>query len=323
MATKKKPQRKKQNSAYEFARVATGNKTYGKRQFKRDVKKLVKAGLYKPTVSIDDIVPTKYIASVFKKYGSVLRGTVASMEVNPGEIKKYQKAGYKTKGNRVLVPVQKGETVKRTKNENGVPTYERKPAKGTRGQKKKEKIIPYNDLPSYIENVIFSAPDLGRGEYYGFRYFGNNSLVFFSGDDWGKRRMLERVLHYSSMEDAIANGNAEVEDEIYQNFALVKIVGPKDMVAWEKGVQAQRFRAKQAYREANRERYAEKRRQYLENLTEEQKLERAITRAENRKEDAARKRAARALIARNEPEKLLENRQRDKIRKQKARAKKK
>lgn len=318
MASKSKNQ-----GIYEFTRIALGQKTYGKRQFKRDLRKLQRSGLLNPKIDINLQAPTKYMLSRLRKFAAVVKGEAKTIEINPGERKYYKSSGYKTKNGRAVIPTPNGESVKRIRAKNGIPQFQTTPKRGTSGMRRTETLIPHSDLESYVVNVISSAPDLPRGQYYGFRYFGNNSIVFYSGDDYGKRAMMERILNYSSMEDAVANGNAEVEDEIYQNFALIKIINQSGKDAWEAGVQAQRQRAREAYREANRDRRIESRRRYHASLSEEQILNRKIYRLENAPENAVREKARRARIARSNPEKYLANKEAARKRAAKSRANKK
>lgn len=320
MAKKRKSQKKK-SGVFEFTRIAFGVESYGKRQFKRDLKKLKKAGLLSAKIDIDLQAPTKYMLSQIRKFSAVLQGTAKTIEIPRAEKEFYKNAGYPVKATRAIIEAPKGSRVKRLPSENGVPRVQ-VTQRGQGGTKRSVRVLlPYTELERYITDKVMKEPPLKRGEYYGFRFYGNNSLRYFAnsgdGGDDAKQRLLAYFLKYNTVEEAERSEDPEQAGEIYRNFEVVKFENKGE---WNEGVKRQRESASSQRREANREKYNEWRRRKYAAMDALEKREYNERRRENATVHAERERNRRARIAASNPDLLLKQREAGKIRAAKSRA---
>lgn len=320
MAKKKKTQ----GGIFEFTKIALGQKTYGKRQFKRDLRKLQKSGILSSRVDINLQAPTKYMLSQIRRFSAVLQGTAKTVPITRAEKEFYKKAGYPVKNKAAIIDVPKGARVKKLPTKNGIPEF-RVTQKGQGGTRRStRKLIPFEQMEQYITHDVLNAPPLGKGEYYGFRFYGNNSIRYFgnSGDRGAdaKQRLLAYFLAYQSVGEAEQSDDPEIAGEIYRNFEVVKFDNIKE---WDMGVNEQRARAKSARSAANRERYNAWRRHRYAQLDELEKREYNERRRESKDVAAARERDRRATIRRSEPEKYLAEKAASIVRARKSRARRK
>jgi hypothetical protein len=288
---KKKP---KSSNPFNSLRNISGNPKYGRRQFKRDVNKLIKQGLYTPSVSLEDLQPGKYVNSLLRKFQDVLSGTAQAIKVNPGEVKKYKEQGIRTRNGRAIVEVPKGATAERIRAENGTPRYKvtQRTKQGTRTTVRE--IVPEQDLEARIRRLVESEGPITRNEFYGFRFFGNNSARYFKE----KEMLLNYFLSYPTFQEAARSDSAEMQQDVYQNFEITRF---SDVRAWGAEYNARRNerasqRSKEAsrrYRERLKERYAQ-----MDELEKREFRERRVTDRENR---ASRERARRAQLKHDDP----------------------
>lgn len=78
------------------------------KKFRSDVSKLRGVGLVSKRVDARSQTPTRYMKGIVKKFNDVLEGRAQAVKV-PRAVAKDYSAAYKTKGSRVVVPVEKGE----------------------------------------------------------------------------------------------------------------------------------------------------------------------------------------------------------------------
>jgi hypothetical protein len=329
MATRRKSQKKKSGGIFEFTRIAFGVESYGKRQFKRDLKKLKKAGLLSSKVDINLQDPTKYMLSQIRKFKAVLQGTAKTIEIPRAEKEYYKNAGYPVKSHAAIVEAPKGARVKRLPSENGIPRVQ-VTQRGQGGTKTSVRtMVPYTDLESYIINKVMHQAPLKKGQSYAFRFYGNNSTQHFYDDDpsmrnarTAKEKLIENVLKYDAVKYDEKHGTRpDNPDSVYRNFETVTIRNRKDLDAWDAERKETRAKNRSERSKANNEKYNRWRRERYAKMDELEKREYNERRRESKESHAARERVRRAAIARSEPEKYLAEKAAAKARKQKSRAK--
>jgi len=133
--------------------------------------------------------------------------------------------------------------------------------------------------------------------------------------------LVEYFLKYNSV-DSVLSGkdNQEVEDEIYRNFEAIKIT---NRIEWNSEIQEQRQRARSERQAANYERHKKWLRERYARMDELERRELKEKRKRYQEADTIRQQERRARIAREEPEKILEEREKQRKRMQKLRAKRK
>lgn len=315
--------KKKSSGIFDSIRKASGNPKYGRKEFRRDLKKLQRSGLISKKVDVASQAVTKHMLGTIRKFGDVLSGKAQVLTINnPGERKQYKSSGYRTKGTSVVIETPRGEKVRRV-----APTSEGTArfefiTKGPQGTRTATRLlIPETDLERYITYLVQDAPDLKRNQFYGIRFYGNNVARYFGGDE-AKQRLMAYLLAYA---DTKHNANLQYDtdndgDETYRNFEIVEFESKNE---WEQGIIEQRKRSRESSRERNRQRYNEWIKKRRMEMTEAERWYENQRRHVSRETDTQRKRIERARIAREEPEKLLEIREKDRLRKQAARRKKK
>jgi hypothetical protein len=289
--------KKKSSGIYDSLRKSLGNPTYGRRQFKRDVNKLVKAGLYNPKSGIENLAPGKYVNSLLRKFSNVLEGRAQALKVNPGEVKKYREQGLPTRNGRVIVEAPKGSKVERLRPENGVPRY-RVTQNGKNGTRVTvREIVPYSDLEARIRRIVYNKPEPKSNEAIGFRFFGNNSARYFAHRDM----LLDFFLAYQSVEEAVRSGDTEAEQEIYQNFEVTIIKGRKGEQAWGKEYHDRQIRQQSERARAARARFRAREQERYRNMDELDKRIFRDQKYKDRAERAERERNRRAQLKHDDP----------------------
>jgi hypothetical protein len=315
-------QKKKKAGIYEFTRIALGQQTYGKRQFKRDLRKLQKSGILSAKIDINIQEPTRYMLSQIRKWKSVLQGEAKTIPVSRAEKDFYKNAGYPVKSGHAVIQVSKGERVRKGKTKNGIPSHI-VTSKGVNGRMVSQNIlVPYPDLERYITTTVEAMPPLKKGEYYAFKFYGYNSHQYFRDDDpdsynprTAKEKLILNVLKYDAVKyDDEHQVRQDDPDSVYQNFEVVKITRPQ---VWnDEGVAIRKARRSE-YRKANRARRNE---WYEKRLTEMTPAEREYTLKTERRDDAARKREARAKMRQTDGDATMAYREAAKARAAKSRA---
>lgn len=294
MAQGKKKSSKKSQNPFSSLRNTFAEPKYGQRQFKRDVKKLVKAGLYTPKVNLPDIEPGRYINSLLKKFRGVLEGTQTTYAINPGERKKLQEAHIPVRNGHAIINVPKGAKAKRLPARNGIPRFEvTERHKNGNVRRFQREVVIGGDVIAQIQWHIDEAPELRKGEYYGLRFNGGLSAALHSS----KRSLAEYVMKYDAVQWAEQDGSPEAAAEVVQ-FIEVQIWKPgphnkeynreRDMKALERRREARarkveefmsefRLTRQEANAYLNRRKDQTKRAEYdrqrRANMTDEQKAE--------------------------------------------------
>lgn len=299
---------KKSTNIFEGISRTLGDPKYGRRQFKRDLKKLQKRGLISKKVDVATQETTRYMLSTIRKFSDVLTGKAQVLSVPKAEKNQYKESGHRTKGNRVVIETPRGEKVKRLPpTKEGVAQYEVSQKTPTGIRKSRRILVPETDLERYITFLVEDAPELEPGEYYGIRFYGNNVARFFGGES-AKQKLMEYMLAYA---DTKHNTNINYDlnnegDETYKNFEVVTFESKQE---WEQGIIEQRKTAREANRERNRQRYNEWQQRRLAAMNE---IEREYYKRKKRgslEDQRERQRKHRAKVASENPEKILSDRE--------------
>lgn len=84
--------------------------------------------------------------------------------------------------------------------------------------------VEYHDLEQYLSDAMGKPYAMGRdAQYFAFRFYGGSSNVFRSMDD-----LLEMLLHYSSIEQAIEDGDRKMQRDIYRNLEIVRVSSSRE-----------------------------------------------------------------------------------------------
>lgn len=321
MARTKKKSTKKNPSIFSSVRKQFGNENYGTREFRRDFSKLVKAGLSKPQTSKLP-TPTEYALRQIRKFADVLSGEAQTFKIGTREAKAYREAGYIVKNGTAVVHAEKGSKIKRlAPTEQGIPQFEiRTPGQNGKVKVARRILLPYGDMESYIHWVVYESPPLKKGEFIGFRFFGNNSIRYWFEPD-AKQKLLEYFLRYQSVVQASEEGDLNEQEEIYANFEVVIFESPKQ---WNEEVRAQRSRPpSEEAKERNRERKRQWLKQYLERMNEEERAYYNLRTRDQKDAHAKVEAARRAKIMATDPDRIIAMREAQRVRSAANRAAKK
>lgn len=163
--------------------------------------------------------PTHYGKSLVAKLSDVLKGKAAVITTTRTTARKYREAGFKVRGNKIIVPKEKGERYKISKS--GEITSTRRTLTG---QKVKKHVEPskretVRDLPTHAPNgnrYQYAVPfKRGRDAFERFRFPDKESLQHFMQPGYDKR--YPDWLQYVELEEILPNGELtddETEDEI-------------------------------------------------------------------------------------------------------------
>jgi hypothetical protein len=318
MATRKK----KSTSIFSAVRKQFGNENYGTRQFRRDFNKLVKSGLLKPQKNQKPSgpTPTEYALRQIRKFADVLSGEAQTFKIGTREGKAYREAGYIVKNNTAIVHAGKGAKARRVApTDKGIPQFEViTPGKNGKEKVARRVLLPYGDLESYVNYIVYESPPLKKGEFIGFRFFGNNSIRYWFEPD-AKQKLLEYFLRYQSVSQAAESGDPEEQEEIYANFEVVIF---RDQKEWSQHVKEQRGRPSEERNARNRERKREWLRNYLGRMNEEERAYYNLKTREQKKSHAEAQQRYRQKIRSTDPDKILQDKEAARLRAAAYRAKK-
>jgi hypothetical protein len=282
------------------------------KQFRHDVALLKRKGLLNKKYDARSVNPTKYLKGVIKEFGNVLRGEAQPVKVNKQNKKYYSDNGYKTKGNRVIVPVQKNEKAYATK------TGIRIKATGQGGSITKIDVKldrkNINEWATQLKNVGIKLKD---DEVLTFQFFGNNSHAAFENlhrkTAW--EAMAEYIQNYPAFEQT-EDKDPDKQQEFIDNVTIFKIRRNND----GKIIRPQtNYLAKERTEEMRRRdsiRNQERRNRFLNNMSPEQE-------ARYHAERAKLERERRALMKTRNPDEITRYREQAKIRAEKSRQNKK
>jgi hypothetical protein len=315
MATKKK----KSTSIFSAVRKQFGDENYGTKQFRRDFNKLVKSGLMKPQKSKQPTA-TEYALRQIRKFADVLSGEAQTFRIGTREGKAYREAGYIVKNNTAVVHAGKGARARRVApTEKGIPQFEVvTPGKNGKEKVARRVLLPYGDLESYVNYIVYDTPPLKKGEFIGFRFFGNNSIRYWFEPD-AKQKLLEYFLRYQSVAQAADSGDADEQEEIYANFEVVIF---RDQKEWSKQVREQRGRPSVERNERNRERKRLWLKNYLDKMNEEERAYYNLKTRAQKKNHAEAQERYRNKIKSTDPDRIIKDREDARLRSAASRAKK-
>lgn len=299
--------RKKKSSIYSSVRKQFGDENYDIKKFRRDFKTLVKSGLLKPQQSKLP-TPTEYALRQIRKFADVLSGEAQTFKIGTREGKAYRDAGYIVKNNTAVVHAGKGARVRRVApTEKGIPQFEViTPGKNGKEKVARRVLLPYGDLESYVNYIVYDTPPLKKGEFIGFRFFGNNSIRYWFEPD-AKKKLLEYFMRYQSVQQASESGDADDQEEIYANFEVVIF---RDQKEWSQHVKEQRGRPSAERDQRNREKKREWLKGYLGRMNEEERAFYNLRSRDEKNKRAARQREYQAKINATNPDRVLADRER-------------
>src|ERR1700722_2949999 len=258
--------KKKSSGIFDLLSSEFGTPNYGQNEFKRALKKLKKLGLVSNKVDPVTQEATRYMRRLVRNFADVIKGEAKVLTVPTKEAKVYKASGHRAKGKRVVVPVEKGESVRRSAPVNGVPTYTkiRKDEQGRKRVTNKVVLFPEEQLHGRFASYVQSLSPLKKGQYYVIRFKGYRSGRFFTGPN-AKAELLHWIMLY------VTDYNDDDTEELFSFFEVVTIHNVGEMQAWTEAYREQREQTVYDRRSAGRERYrAYQARKYAQ-LTDYQK----------------------------------------------------
>jgi hypothetical protein len=243
------------------------------RDFRHRVAVLKRAGLITGktrrgnTVDARSAYPTwtvngKSLQSIVNKYDDVASGKATAVKVPRKQLSQFKKAGFETKSGKIIIPHSATEKVVREKGEVVI--------KSKSGLERVQIPVPFANLNQYLEDIRKDAKRINamkrRNEYFGFKFFGNNSSALYSDI----AHAIEDLQRYS----AIAAANTRIkQQEIYRNLEIVRVnraanwvfpserrrimskaYNKKRMRAFRKNLKRKPAAVQDAYKEASRQR---------------------------------------------------------------------
>lgn len=295
--------KKSSKSPNPFSRIRKefGNENYGAKQFRRDIGKLVRKGILGPKTNAKTQPVTRYMLDQIRKFRDVLSGESQTLVINPGERKYYQEQGYVTKNNVAIIKTGPYSKVKRLRNApGGVPRFQvtTHPPGQKRAKVSTRTLYRYDQLEEYIVDYVNSGPDLKPGESLGFRFFGNNSTMYWH-EPGAKQQLLNFFLKYQTLDKALEEDDPEQKQEIYQNFEVIYF---KDVEAWTQGVRDQRNRMTDERRAREKQRRKEWYDRRMASMNDEELLRYQYKQRLRRSAKAEAERERRARLKRENPE---------------------
>lgn len=197
------------------------------RQFRKSVSILKKKGLLtgvnrwgKP-VDARSAYPTtkingKSLKSLVAKYDDVVSGKSEPIKVPAKKLKQFRKAGFSTANGRVLVPHSANETARLIKGEVVI--------KSTLGIERVQVPVPYENLHQYLTDIKKDSKKINRmkrrGESFGFRFYGHNSIAAYDDIDDAIDDLFTR---YESIDQALAEKSPMKQRDVYRNLEFIRI----------------------------------------------------------------------------------------------------
>jgi len=216
------------------------------RSFRSKIATLKKQGLIPGSVDARSAFPKqkragKTLQSYISKYDDVLSNKVTAVKVPANKLKQFRKAGFETAQGRVLVPHSEVETVKYVKG-----TFEiRHPS----GIERVQIPVEYHNLAQYFRDIRKNERAINamksRNEFFGFRFFGNNSSEFYEDIDL----LLEKLEEYDDVNKGKTN-HAKGR-EIYKHLEILRL-NSKAMRGWQTPSEKYHKKTKAAAKRANK-----------------------------------------------------------------------
>jgi len=182
----------------------------------------------------------KKLSTIIRKYDDVVSGKVTPLKVDPTKLKQYRKQGESTtQGKFVLVPHKQGEVAKLDKGNISVVNKS--------GITRVQLPIEFHSVPKYVSEVSKNQKQIDKmkrkSEYFGFRFYGNNSSEIYSSID----DLMQYFVKYNDVQGA---GKSRTKGaEVIKNLEIVKIQRPKN---WEFSGERQQTKDAERNREAQR-----------------------------------------------------------------------
>lgn len=243
-------------------------------------------------------VKGKRLDTLIRKYDDVVSGKATAVKVSPAKAKAYAKtAGYERTGERVLVPHSRDESARA--NRMGEIVIRNK-----NGLERVQLPVEYHNLAQYLQGIKTDSKRIdrmkGRNEYWGFRFFGNNSSEIFRNIDM----LVDFVSRYN---DVLAAKGRKKQQEVYRNLEIIKIsdfnkwtfpserkkesskaYNRKQAKKWRESLKSKPLKVQKAAREAN----AQKQRDYRARLKNNPKQAKAYKTAAKKRAAKSRKKAS-------------------------------
>lgn len=157
-------------------------------------------------------VKGKSLSSIVKKYDDIASEKSTAVKVPRKTLIAYKKAGYETAAGRVIMPHSATERAVRRGNDIVI--------KSKSGIERVQIPIPFHRLEQWLTDIQKDKKRINRmkrrNEYFGFKFFGNNSSEIHS--DIG--HLIEQLQTYSAVTNAVSRMK---QQEIYKNIEIVRI----------------------------------------------------------------------------------------------------
>lgn len=259
MATKKKSSAgKKKNTAptvFDKARSAV----FDIKKFRNEISRLKKKGLISKKYDARKVNPTKYLKKQIKEFAKVLSGQAKAVKASKETRQAYKEAGYKTKGQKIIVEVAEGEIV--TVSHGRII---RKRIEATGSFEHVEIPIKYQNLRQFLEDLREKGDTLKNdNELFAFRFFDNHSWATFASI----QDLIDYLERYETVDEALRKDRKMAGREVYRNLELVR-VNRKYKSKWTNPPEGRKTTPRNA---EYQRRYAEKRAQRRQNMTPPEK----------------------------------------------------
>jgi hypothetical protein len=197
-------------------------------KFRSDIATLKRKGLISG-VDARSVKPTKHLKSLVNKYEAVISGKATAVKLSHAETRSRSKAGdmvARPRGlpARVIVPHDATERV--------VVSHGHAKIVNPSGIERVQIPIAFDNLEDYLQSIARKHQTLNRmkanNEYFAFQFYGHRSHSMYTSIDL----MIEDLLHYEAVENAIDFNNAKQMNEVYHHLEIVKLPKSKAKV-WE------------------------------------------------------------------------------------------
>lgn len=196
------------------------------RELQRAVKTLQKKGIFSKRIT-DTTVINKYRKGVVKAFSDVLSGAAKAIKLAPKEAKFLRGVGERVKGNVVVKPVEPNQRYYASK---GRLIHE---YKDKTGKVKRSEVVAveFKNVAEYLD-ALREDPKWrkaeAQGKQIGFRFFGNNSIdTFDSIDD-----AIDRINEY------VEKGNGRFHDlspeDQQELFKQIEFITISDEAKWHR-----------------------------------------------------------------------------------------
>lgn len=195
------------------------------RKFRHSISVLKKQGLVSKTVDARSAKPSdkstgKKLQTIVDGFDDVISGKLTALKVKPSKLKQFRKAGYETAKGRVLVPHGSTEKAKLVKGEVNIISTEK-------GLVRIQIPVEFHNLKQYLTDIARNKKRINQmkrdNEYFGFRFFGNNSTALYSNVE-------AAIADLRKYETVLAAHSRYKQKEVYRNIEIIRVVREKDWV---------------------------------------------------------------------------------------------